>query len=163
MALPRLTPMLKVIRMGKTRWLYGLDQTPDDRLSWTPGGEAASALGLSAKIVPFLGFVSHMLAHGVMPARPEDGPPPPPPALAGRDEAKAAVSAAFDTLIATMESLSEEDLARSVTPPWREATTIDTMVHFVPVVLGYFQGQLNYAQLAYGDTNPNIPPGWGTE
>jgi hypothetical protein len=30
-------------------------------------------------------------------------------------------------------------------------------------VIGYFQVQLNYLQLAYGDTDPNMPPNWGRE
>jgi hypothetical protein len=37
------------------------------------------------------------------------------------------------------------------------------MLSYLGGVTGYWQGQLNYIQTAYGDMDPNMPPGWGHE
>lgn len=40
MAIPQLQPLFKIIAMSQSRFLHGLDRTPNDRLGWSPGGGA---------------------------------------------------------------------------------------------------------------------------
>ena len=47
--------VLKSLAMGRNRFLYGLDHVPDDRLNWSPGGEAPSPLQLAGKTALFPG------------------------------------------------------------------------------------------------------------
>src|SRR5207302_1037348 len=107
----------------------------------------------------FLTFVSYWLNNRAMP---EQRPAPPPPSQS-REEASQRAAAGFDQLSATIAGLTEEELAKPITMPWRQELALVEAVSSVPGVVGYLQGQLNYIQLAYGDEDPNIPPGWGSE
>jgi hypothetical protein len=157
MAISQLQPLMKLVGMSRVRFLYGLDQVPDDRLKWSPGGAALAPLALAGKTAGFLGAVTHMVRNRAMPERPGSPPAPPP----GREEAKAAVDAAFGQLRAAIDALTEADLQQPVTMPWGETISLAEMLWSVGSVIGYHQGQLNYLQLAYGDTDPNMPPDWG--
>ena len=157
MANPMIDGILQGMEMGRTRFLYGLDCVPDDRLTWSPGGEAKSALQLAAKTAAFLDFFSHFMKTRARPS----GERPPLPELGSRDEAKAHLSAAFDRLRSALQGLSEEELQQEVPVPWGGNAPLAAVVAVVPSIIAYHQGQLNYLQLAYGDTDPNMPPGWG--
>jgi hypothetical protein len=152
-------PVLKALAMGRNRFLFGLDATPDDRLSWSPGGSAYTPLQLAGRVAGFLDFLGEMLRTGVMPDR--SGGPPPPPAT--REEAKDRVAGAFDRMQAMLQGFTEVDLARPVPTPWGEPTPAALLLSVPASVVSYFQGQLNYLQLIYGDTNANMPPNWGKE
>ena len=158
MSIPQVQPLLKIIEMSRTRFMYGLDQVPDDRLEWTPGEAAKSPLALAGKTAAFLQFVSHTLETRTRPDRSGGMPPAP----ASREEARAALTAGFSRLTEVISGLSETDLEQSVPMPWG-ATPMVEAICFLPAVLGYFQGQLNYVQLAYGDEDPNIPPEWRSQ
>jgi len=43
---PELQPLENWITMSRSRFVYGLDRVPDDRLNWSPGGEARTPLAL---------------------------------------------------------------------------------------------------------------------
>lgn len=159
MALTQLQPLLKNAGMARERFLYGLDQTPDDRLAWSPGGEAKTPLAVAGRLTLFLQFFAHLLETGAMPERPASLPPAP----ESRSAAKAALEQAFSRLEGLIEGLREGDLTRPMPTPWRTSIPALEMLWSLPTVLGYWQGQLNYIQTAYGDTNPNIPPTWGHE
>ena len=153
------TSFLKGLAMGRNRFLYGLHVTPDDRLTWSPGGNAYTPLQLAGRLEGFLGFIGHLVKTGAMPETRGELPVPP----ASREEAKARLGAAFDRLRAAALELSEADLARMVPTPWGEPIPARAMLTGANQVVSYFQGQLNYLQLIYGDTNANIPPNWGRE
>jgi hypothetical protein len=155
----QIKPFLKSLAMGKNRFLYGLDATADDRLTWSPGGNAYSPLQLAGRLTAFLGFLTHMVTTGAMPERRGEAPPEP----ESRDAAKEMLGAAFDRLRAAALAFTEADLARSLPTPWGEPTTVERMLPAISSVVNYFQGQLNYLQLIYGDTNANVPPDWGKE
>jgi hypothetical protein len=142
--------------MARSRFLYGLDQTPDDRLNWSPGGSAKSPLGLADRITGFLQFISQLIETGEMPDRSAPQPAP----SESREEAKARVAAGFDRALAVLEGLTEADLQKLVPVPWGARIPVLGVLGFFPTATGYFQGQLNYCQLAYGDEDPNIPPDW---
>ena len=144
------------LEMARTRFLYGLDKTPDDKLEWSPGGSAKNALQLAGKLAGFLTFFDHILQHQTWPERPAT----PPPAPSDRDAAKNAVHAAFSKVQATIAGLTEEGLAKQAAAPWGAQLTLAEWVTAVGGVVAYHQGQLNYLQLAYGDEDPNIPPEW---
>jgi hypothetical protein len=156
MAVTQLEPIVKYVAMAKERFVYGLDKVPDDRLNWSPGGAAKSPLGLADKVSGFLFFISQMIGTGAMP----DRNAPQPAASATREEAKARVEQAFDKLHSVLSGLTESDLSRTFPAPWGEQVSVLEMAAHLPSVGGYFQGQLNYAQLAYGDEDPNMPPSW---
>ena len=52
--------------MGRSRFLYGLERTPDDRLNWSPGGAARSPLQQADRAAQFLTFVSYWLKNRAM-------------------------------------------------------------------------------------------------
>jgi hypothetical protein len=158
MPLPQAHNVLKYLVMAQNRFLHGFDRVPDDRLSWSPGGEAPTPLQLAGKLTRFLTFITHVLADRQMPER--TGAPPEPPAT--REEAKRVVDSGFATLRGAVTGLTERDLAAEVPVPWGQAT-IEHVLWQIPAVVGYLQGQMNLVQLAYGDTDPNIPPDWGRE
>lgn len=157
MALQRLENTLKAIDMSGARYLYGLDRTPDDRLNWKPTEQARSPLELAGHAISFTRFLSHYIQHRTFPERPETPPPPP----STRDEAKAALAAGFAGVRDTVSRLTEKDLAGEIQAPWGKMVPVEVMVVWLPMVLGYLQGQLNYVQVAYGDMDPNMPPDWG--
>ena len=159
MAHERLESFHKTLAMGRNRFLYGLDVTPDDRLAWSPGGNAYTPLQLAGRLAGFLGFITHLVQEGAMPENRGELPPPP----GSREEAKERLGAAFDRLAGVAENLSAEELARPVPTPWGEPIAAGGMLKGANQVVSYFQGQLNYLQLIYGDTNANIPPDWGKE
>jgi len=73
------------------------------------------------------------------------------------------VAAAFHRLATLIDGMREGDLARPLPTPWGTQIPALEMLWFVNSITGYWQGQLNYIQTAYGDTDPNTPPGWGQE
>ena len=159
MAVSQLQPLLKGMGMAERRFLYGLDRTPDDRLNWSPGGEAKTPLAVAGRLTGFLGFFSHLLETGAMPERPASLPPPP----ENREAAKSAVEAAFRRLETLLTGMREGDLARPLPTPWGTMIPALEMLWWINGITGYWQGQLNYIQTIYGDVDPNMPPGWGQE
>jgi len=159
MAVSQLQPLLKGMEMSERRFLYGLDRTPDDRLNWSPGGEAKTPLGVAGRLTGFLGFFSHLLETGAMPERPASLPLPP----ENREAAKSAVAAAFRRLGTLIDGMQEGDLARPLPTPWGTSVPAREMLGWINGVTSYWQGQLNYIQTIYGDVDPNMPPGWGQE
>jgi hypothetical protein len=158
--------VLKSIAMGRNRFLYGLDQIPDDRLNWSPGGEAPSPLKLAGKTAVLLGAIAHVLQHRTWPERLSFSSGPP----ADREAAKAALEEAFASLRQVIVNLSEADLAAPFSLEWGRApdgAVLDLQVREMAAaatsVIGYHQGQLNLLQLIWGDTSANIPPNWGKE
>jgi len=158
MSLPQLRPILKQLAMGRSRYLFGLDRVPDDRLNYSPGGDARSPLALADYHANFFRMVNYLITRRAFPTeRPEIVP------SASREEAKAKVDAAYGALIATVKELSEDDLRKTLPAPWGGELTVEEFLTAGVFVAGYTQGQLNYVQMCYGDTDANIPPGWGTE
>lgn len=159
MPIPEVEPLLKTVAMSRTRFLFGLDCVPDDRLTWSAGGAAKTPLQLAGKFAGFLGFITHMIVHGAMPDR--SGAMPPTPQT--REEAKAAVDGAFEGLRGALRGLTEGDMQRSIPAPWRADMSMRQAFYLLAQALAYHQGQLNLLQLCWGDEGPNVPPGWGSE
>lgn len=157
MSLPEVKPILKMLAMSRNRYVHGLDCVPDDRLTWSPGGEARSPLGLADYTVGFLGFVTHLITHKAFPeSRPQVTP------SETREEAKERLNGVFTGLISAVQGLTEEDMDATIPVPWGESRLGDFLA-MTAFVSGYAQGQMNYCQLAYGDKGANIPSGWGKE
>jgi hypothetical protein len=159
MANPRVDDLSKFIALSRTRYLYGLDRTADDRLDWSPGGAALTPLQLADKTAAFTRIIAHLFEHHVFPERPATPPPPP----ESREAAKAAVEAGFAQLQSVVADLSPADLETLVPSPLGKMLPLAEMLWWLPAVLGYMQGQLNYVQTGYGDTDANVPPDWGAE
>lgn len=122
MPIPQLQIPAKMLRMSRRRYLYGLSTIPEERLTWSPGGDAKTPLELVRGAADFLQFTAHFVTHQSLPSR-------------------------------------------EFPAPWHGGGTITLEFFLVSTIYvdGYLQGQLNYLQTAYGDTNPNIPEGWGNE
>src|SRR6266851_2593163 len=127
MAVSQLQPLLKGMGMAERRFLYGLDRTPDDRLNWSPGGEAKTPLAVAGRLSGFLGFFSHLLETGAMPERPSSLPPPP----ENREAAKAGIAAAYRRLGMLIEGMSEGDLARPLPTPWGTTVPAQEMLGWI--------------------------------
>jgi len=156
MPLAQLEPLIAGLGMARSRFVYGLERVPEERLNWSPGGTAKSALQLADKMAGFLGFFTHLIEHQTMPDRGGAMPP----VSESLDAAKAAVESAFDRITAAVTALTEADLSKPVPTPWGVKYPLYGMLWWVLSITGYFQGQLNYFQTAYGDEDPNIPPSW---
>jgi hypothetical protein len=147
----------RFISMSRRRITYGLDRTPDDRLDWRPAPDAPSPLEMALRISVFATNVSQYIRTGAFPERRE------PPVATNREEAKTLVDAACAALAEAVAGITDEALERPVMAPWGGQVPLREMMWFIPGGLMYYQGQLNYLQLAYGDTDPNMPPNWGVE
>jgi DinB family protein len=159
MAIPQLQELIETIQMGRQRFLYGLERVPEERLRWSPRDAAKTPLELAGRCAGFLDVNAYLLQNRSMPEA-SGGLPPPPASL---DAARAALGSSFARLEETIERLTEADLGQPVPAPWGETVPVLRWLWFIPSVIGYFQGQLNYVQLAYGDEEPNIPPEWGRQ
>ena len=149
--------LVKIIGMSRHRFLYGLEQVPDDRLHWSPADGARTILQLCDYIAGFLTVVAMLTEQGAMPSQ---RPTPPPPSTS-REEAVPRLERAYGAVQAAVSGVDEAALSKTLIPPWRTETTMEQMLWFLPTALGYYQGQLNLYQVCYGDVNPNMPPGWG--
>lgn len=157
MPVQQVEDLLAALRMGSERFLYGLEQVPDDRLAWAPVTHGKTPLKVAARLARHLRMIAHGLRERGLPAdrsvfdaaTPED-----------REAARAGVDEALRELVAALSALTEADLEQEMQAPWGARMPIRRYLPFVMTALAYFQGQLNYVQLAYGDENPNIPPRW---
>jgi hypothetical protein len=154
MAIPQVQPAVQSLKFAKRRMEYGIEVVPDEKLSWSPGGSAPSALAVAGKIERFAHFITHLINHRAMP----EGAPPAYEPPADRAAALASLDRGFNKLSDALESLTESDLALTAPAPWGTPIPLAGWVHFATAVPAYFQGQLNLIQLCYGDENPNIPP-----
>ncbi|MFN3653330.1 MAG: DinB family protein [Armatimonadota bacterium] len=150
--------LLKYLAMARSRFVHGLDCVPDERLNWSPGEGAKTPLQIADSCAGFFGFVGYALKNGAMPESREF-----PPASPDRESAKQRLGDAFDALADVVRNLTDEDLQRTMPVPWRTEVPVESFLYWVSSVAGYWQGQLNYLQTTYGDREPNVPKGWGTE
>jgi hypothetical protein len=151
--------LAKFVGMSRRRFLHGLEAVPEDRLNWSLFDGGRSVLQFADYVAGFLSLATLLIEEGAMP---KERPAPPPPSTS-REEAVARLTGAYDRLQATVRAIDENKLSATMIPPWRTEMTVAEMLWFLSSALGYFQGQLNLYQMGYGDTNPNIPPGWGSE
>ncbi|MBI3909415.1 MAG: DinB family protein [Armatimonadetes bacterium] len=158
MAIPQVRDLLKGLLMARSRFLYGLDRTPDDRLHWSPAVGAPTPLQVAGKLEGFLHFLAYLAQNRAMP----EGMAPP-PAPGSREESKARLDAAFARLQSVIAELSTADLEQPLPVPWGGTPALSLVLCMLPGVTGYFQGQLNYIQITYGDKDANIPPNWGQD
>lgn len=154
---PELEAAAVALERARTRFLFGLNKTPEDRLEWSAGGSATSPLQIAGKLLNFLRFLAPFFREQAMPPPPPDGTPP-----ATREEAAAAIDQAFRELSEAIAGLSEDDLSAEPQVAWMAPMSLRAWLMLSFQGLGYYQGQLNYIQLAGGDVDPNLPPEWMT-
>ena len=149
--------LIGALRRAGERFLYGLDQVPDERLGWSPVEGAKTPLQVAARLAGHLRFVTYLLR--------ERSLPPDRSVFYGavpttREAAREEVGAALQGMAEVLGGLTEADLHASMQAPWGETLPIRRYLPFSISSIPYFQGQLNYVQIAYGDADPNIPPHW---
>lgn len=154
MPIPQAPLVLKSLALFRHRFLYGLDQTPDERLNWSPGGTDKTPLHVAGDLAGFLFFLARTLAREEKPL-PEGGFPPAPET---REAAREAIDNGCAALRRAVEGLDPADL--SAKPTHMGEDTLEEVLWLINGTILYHQGQLNYIQLCYGDENPNIPPDW---
>lgn len=155
MPIPQTDLVLKNLGLFQRRFLYGLDQTPDERLSWSPGEAAKSPLHVAANLAQFLLFLADTLTHRELQLWDVGELPAP----GTREAAREAIDRGCEALRQAVEGLRPDDLAAKPSPPWGE-DTLEEVLWLINGTILYHQGQLNYIQLCYGDKDPNIPPNW---
>jgi len=144
--------------LGSTRerFIYGLEQTADDQLTQKASETAKTPLEIAGQVAGFLSYFALMLKNEPLPDRSAARPPAP----ETREAAIAAADGAFRRLEQVLGELTDEDLARPLPLPWGGTMPTAGMVVFAMGAPLYFQGQLNYAQMIYGDLDPHIPDSW---
>jgi len=143
-----------MIEHMRDRMTYGLEQTPDERLDWSPHEAAHTPLQVADRCVMYMSYFAAAVVGE------QWGPDSLPPPSATRDEAIARITEACDHAARRVAGLSEADLARQVPAPWGQSYPVAFMLEGMMMALGYVQGQLNYLQLSFGDTDPHQPPSW---
>lgn len=153
----QLEPISRSLGFAQTRFTYGLQKTAEaDKLSFSVGGSAKTPLQIAGAYAGMIGFIAGAVATGQM-ERPSGFPEPP----TSGEAAIAGVNAAFEKLQGVIAGLTEADLAKTLRAPWGQELPISDWLVFINQVAGYWQGQLNITQMAYGDEDPNIPPQFG--
>lgn len=153
--LSQIEPIVGVLEFSRKRFTYGLTCVPAEQLNQSMGGSTSTPRQIAGKMAGFLAFIGTAIQNREMGA-PNRGPVESEPQTT--EELIAAVNAAFKIASDALASLTEEDLAKTMPAPWGEVMTLATWAVVLPNIAGYWQGQLNMAQLAYGDENPNIAP-----
>jgi hypothetical protein len=133
-----------------------LEKTADDQLTQKTSETAKTPLEIAGQVAGFLGYFALMLKGEPLPDRSAARPPAP----ETREAAIAAADGAFRRLEQVLTELTDEDLARPLPLPWGGTMPTAGMVVFAIGAPLYFQGQLNYAQMIYGDLDPHIPDSW---
>ena len=144
-----------MMEMARQRFQYGLSKVPDDRLNFSIGGKAATPLQIAGKVGIFLTSLASRVGTGEAPDRSQFPPMP-----ETREAAVAAVDRGYAAFQDMLASIGETELQRQQPAPWGSPLTGEEWLTFAAAVAGYFQGQLNLVQVAYGDEDPNIPPEW---
>src|SRR5687767_5074645 len=98
--------LITLVERHRSRFLYGLGKTPDDRLNWTSGEAGTTPLQIAAKVVEGFGFVTHQLKTGEFPD-PKDFQPEP---FTTREAAYESLARAYDGFLDFLRGLKEEDL-----------------------------------------------------
>lgn len=158
MAAKELETTIAVLEMGHSRFAHGVTCVPDERLNWTPAEGAKTPLAIAATLAAYYFMLEFMVRMRRFPL-PEERPP----LTEGREEALQLLESRFRKLVQTLDGLTEADLEQELPAPWGGSVAMRRYVGFFPVVIGYWQGQLNYVQIAYGDNEPNIPVNWGLD
>jgi hypothetical protein len=157
MAASQVEDLVNAVGMAGERFLYGLGKTPDDRLAWAPVEGAKTPLQVAARMSGHVRFITHAIRERSLPPDRSVFYTTPP---TNRQEAESAVQGALQGLVETLSALTEADLETPMQAPWGETMPVRRYLPFSLNSISYFQGQLNYVQIAYGDTDPNIPPHW---
>jgi hypothetical protein len=157
MAATQVEDLINALRMAGERFLYGLSLVPEDRLAWAPAEGAKTPLQVAARMAGHVRFVTHLIRERSLPPDRSVFYAAPPTT---REEARATVDEALQGMLAALSALEEADVEKPMQAPWGETLPIRRYLPFSLNSIAYFQGQLNYVQIAYGDTDPNIPPHW---
>jgi hypothetical protein len=157
MPIPQERFILDGLEFSRRRFLYGLDQTPDERLTWTPGETTKTALHIAASLAQFMTLLANSLTGQETPSWDVESLPP----AATREAAEEAINSACAAVRRAVEGLEPGDLAAKPPPPGIN-DTVEGVLWWITATIMYHQGQLNYIQLCYGDGDVNIPPSEGS-
>jgi uncharacterized damage-inducible protein DinB len=117
---------------------------PEDKLTWSPGGKATSALQILGHVSGFVEWLVQSIESGQMYQGSTDDSP------ANLAEAEALCKAAMERFATWARGLSDETLSKDVVFPWETAPAWRVLNYF-DWNNTYHMGQLNYIQLLLGD------------
>lgn len=139
--------LAKQITWCSSNMAHNLDFIPDDKLSWKPGPDANSALEVMYHTAGAVNGLSSLI----------DGSAPAELAPQGtRDDAKAALQAAVDGYVVKLNSLTPEDLGRTVTGTPIGDIAMGQLINMPVVDALHHHGQLAYIQTLLGDTESHF-------
>jgi len=126
---------------------HNLDFVPDDKLDWKPAADAKSVMDIAHEIALSTDSIANFLTSGEYQknvARPDT-----------RDQAKAAITAAAETYVNALHSLTAEQLTGSAHFPWGEIPMEEAIG--MPVIEAlHHHGQIAYIQTLLGDTDSHF-------
>src|SRR3712207_6338274 len=102
----QLEDSIQTVRMGRQRFLYGLDHIQEERITWSPSDAAKTPLELAGRCAGFLDFNAYVIRNRSTPEA-SGGLPPAPDS---RHAAWSVVAASFSRLEDTIAGLTEADL-----------------------------------------------------
>ncbi len=133
-------------------YLTDLTHIPDDKIDVQPMGAARTVRDFTAECINFNLMAGAALRgdDNSMPSEEERA------SLAGlldsKDKLKAAIEGSLQNITDALQTISEEGLARIVTAPWGEPLSAFRLAHVAATHMMYHDGQLNYIQALYGDS-----------
>lgn len=120
---------------------------PEDKLTWSPGGVARSAAGITSEVVNLCNWMAATLrGENAESTYGDDSVAPTTHAQLIAD-----IAAATGALSTALTSASNEALNAIVTPPWKMDCPAYMCAQIVTSHIWYHDGQLNYIQALLGD------------
>ena len=141
--------MKKYWEFNRHEFLRMLDQVPDDKLDFKPGGDAGSVLDIVTHVAGSEQWFTHFVETGEMPM-------PPPPlgeTICCKDSARAALAQAREQSLAALDRATPEKLAEVNQMPWGHKLSIAEMLWYLGTHEAWHGGQIGYITLLLGITD----------
>jgi len=131
-------------------FLSAIARVPDDKLEWSPNGDARTPLDILQECGRVNERWAEMLETGQWITWKQDHIQDLIARTSTRESAVAYFSAATERFVAAVRDLPDARLDEPFTAPWRTASTAEWLMHALWHI-SYHEGQINYIQTLYGD------------
>lgn len=131
-------------------FIKDLEAIPDGNESKSWGGTSRSAIQIAAECVEFINSSTNSLDKAQMELT-QEGFAASEERIKSKQQAIEELREANRKFVQKVESLSDEQLAETVTAPWGTPLSRANYAAIVPTHTFYHDGQLNYIQTLYGD------------
>lgn len=122
--------------------------TPDDKLRWSPGGAARSALAIFVECATSNMWFARLLRAEEVSGFPEADASQFPDLQSALD----LMEESHRQVLEAISAVEDAGLTRELTMPWGERMSIAQLLFLPSYHIDYHYGQVNYLQTIWGDT-----------